>query len=354
MKIEKSRSAALDAVRIFAAFWVLGFHWLTCPGCFYGFKEVPNMDWVSPIFYNFFEWGFLGVDIFFILSGSLIAKSAMDNKWSNFTRQRFIRLSPAYFLIGLLSLFLYPIATNSTLTVGKIFSLSGLQFWVGGPPVIAVGWTLRVEIAFYFLVAIALFIYNRKRNFGSIELRNFLNIWLVLHILFISIGFEPLNKLFITGYAPYFILGATLSLVKTRSDFFANIFTISVSMALTLKFVFYRVDAYPLLQYKFVSTVLLVIFMSGIIIYSNQLVEGSRTNFIAKSIQTISLMTYPIYLIHLEVGLTFVYIYLTLGLLPQFAFLAALLTILVISYAVVRFYEPFCKKIFNKYVLSKN
>ena len=121
-------------------------------------------------------------------------------------------------------------------------------------------------------------------------------------------------------------------------------------MALTLKFVFHRVNAYPLLQHKFVSTVLLVFFMSGIIIYSNQLVERSRTNFIRKPIQTLSLMTYPIYLIHLEVGLTFVYIYSTLGLSPEFAFLTALLTILVISFAVVRFYEPFCKKFFSKYV----
>lgn len=350
MKIENSRSVALDIVRIFAAFWVLGFHWLTCPGCFYRFKEVPTMDWVSPIFYNFFQWGFLGVDIFFILSGSLIAKSAIENNWSNFTRQRFIRLFPAYFLVGMLSLFLYPIATNSTITLGKIFSLSGLQFWIGGPPVIAVGWTLRVEIAFYLLVAFALFVYNRKRNFGSIELRNFLNLWLFLHILFISLNFEPLNKLFIPGYAPYFILGATLSLVKTKRDFFSNIFTISVSMVLTLKFVFQRVDAYPLLSHKFISTVLLVFFMSGIIIYSNRLVASSPTNFFRKSIQTLSLMTYPIYLIHLEVGLALVYIYLTLGLPPQFSFLAALLTILVISFAVVRFYEPFCKKAFNKYV----
>ena len=90
--------------------------------------------------------------------------------------------------------------------------------------------------------------------------------------------------------------------------------------------------------------------MSGIIIYSNRLVASSPTNFFRKSIQTLSLMTYPIYLIHLEVGLTLVYIYLTLGLPPQFSFLAALLTILVISFAVVRFYEPFFKKTFNKYV----
>lgn len=352
MKIQKTRSVSLDLVRILAAFWVLGFHWITCPGCFYGFKSVPKMDWVSPIFHSVCEWGFLGVDIFFILSGSLIAKSAIDNDWFNFTRERFARLFPAYFLVGLLSLFLYPIATNSAINVEKIFSLSGLQFWIGGPAIIAVGWTLPIEISFYLLITIALFFYNRRKKFGSKELRDFLNIWLLMYILSIALNFQPLQNLFIPSYAPYFILGAALSLVKSAEDFLANIFTIFVSLVLTLKFVFHRVDAYPFLHHKFIMSVLLVACMSGIIIYSNRRVVSSPTNLIRQSIRTLSLMTYPIYLIHLEVGLTFVYLYLQIGITSKLSFLASAITILVISYLVVRFFEPFCKKIIFQYFVS--
>ena len=354
MNISKTRSVPLDIVRIFAAFWVLGFHWLTCSGCFYGLRTAPNMDWVPTMLYAPFEWGFLGVDIFFILSGSLIARSALNNEWFNFTRQRFLRLFPAYFLIGILSISLYPLATSSPLSVEKIFSLSGLQFWIGGPAIIAAGWTLPIEIAFYLLVTLSLYLYTKKKTFGTKELRDFLNIWLLLYVLSIWLNFEPLQKLVIPSYAPYFILGATLSLIKSKKDFFSNIFTFSISLVLTLKFVIQRVVTLPQLEHKFIMSFLLVVFMSGIIIYSNRPFTGSTESFSRKFITTLSRMTYPIYLIHLEVGLTFVYFYLTMGLPSQYAFLAALLTILAISYGVVQFFEPLFKRVFNKHFHSRD
>jgi peptidoglycan/LPS O-acetylase OafA/YrhL len=353
MKIERTRNISLDLVRIFAAFWVLGFHWFTCPGCFYELNIIPSMEWVPSIFHKVFQYGFLGVDVFFILSGSLIAKSAIDNEWFNFAKARFVRIFPSYFFIGILSLFLYPIATDAPITVDKIFSLSGVQFWMGGPAIIAVGWTLPIEIAFYLLVTLAILFFRKEKSFGTKELRIFLHTWCFLFILSIALDFQPLQILFISSYAPYFILGATLSLVKSKKDFFSNIFTILTSMVLTLKFVFDRIEAHPLLQHKFFVSLVLLFFMSGIIIFSNIRLSSPTRQF-GNFIKMLSLMTYPIYLIHLEVGLTFIYLFLILGLSSMFAFLAAFTAILVISFLIVKIVEPFIKKIIPQYFLDKS
>lgn len=53
----------------------------------------------------FFKGGFVGVDVFFVISGflitSIIKKEVEDNKFTfkNFYKKRILRLAPAYFLV---------------------------------------------------------------------------------------------------------------------------------------------------------------------------------------------------------------------------------------------------------------
>lgn len=346
------RSISLDLVRIGAALWVLCFHWFTCAGCFYGFKETPSVLFIPSFFTSIAQWGFLGVDIFFILSGCLIARSAIANRWWKFAGDRFIRLFPAYFFCGILSLFLYPLATNNSITVAKIFSLSGLQFWIGGPAILFSGWTLPVEISFYFLITCGIYLYSKKNGFGPKELRAFLSIWLFLYILANSIAFQPLQNLLTLMYAPFFILGASLSLVTSKRDLLRNSITISISLVLTLKNVLFRVEEHPSLPNKFAASILLVLFMCVMILYSQRPVRykiSSKNMFL---IQTLSRMTYPIYLLHLEVGLAFVYFFMKLGLSSPSAFGAGFLAITVISCFIVLIFEPISKKLLRNHVLT--
>ena len=352
LKLTNRRSVSLDIVRIGAALWVLSFHWFTCSGCFYGFKETPSVLFVPSFFTSIAQWGFLGVDIFFILSGCLIAKSAIANQWWKFAGDRFIRLFPAYFFCGVLSLFLYPLATNNSVTVAKIFSLSGLQFWIGGPAILFSGWTLPVEISFYFLITCGIYLYSKKNGFGPKELRAFLSIWLFLYILANTIALQPLQNLLTPMYAPFFILGASLSLVTSKRDLLQNSITISISLILTLKNVLYRIEEHPTLNHKFLSSLLLVLFMCAVILYSQRPVKYEISSSRMYLIQTLSRMTYPIYLLHLEVGLTFVYLFLKLGLGSPGAFGAGFLVITAISAFIVLIFEPISKKLLRKHVLT--
>jgi len=64
-------------------------------------------------------------------------------------------------------------------------------------------------------------------------------------------------------------------------------------------------------------------------------------------------MTYPIYLIYLEVGLTFIYLLLILVLSSMSIFPASFMTILIISYLIVKIIELFIIKNIPQYFLDK-
>jgi len=103
-------------------------------------------------FTSIFRAGYLGVTIFFVLSGYLIGlrcsqTSRLEWGWlSNYARNRFARIYPVYFAITIPSLIIYhasPLCwfTSLTLTGGFL-----------DPPLLAVapGWSLTVEECFYF------------------------------------------------------------------------------------------------------------------------------------------------------------------------------------------------------------
>lgn len=125
------------------------------------FAEVPHG-------LSFFGPGWLGVDLFFVLSGFLIGGILLRNKSSNsffstFYIRRICRIIPIYYLILTLTLivitneFLYfnawnrgtlPIATYFSFTQNIYMSYAGLQ----DTPWLLPTWTLAVEEQFYLIL----------------------------------------------------------------------------------------------------------------------------------------------------------------------------------------------------------
>jgi hypothetical protein len=89
------RAWPLDILRIFAALFVLVQHWSIV-----GLSEVFNSEIATTIF----SYGFLGVDVFFFISGIVITRSALNSTARKFTVARFARLAPAYLVILLISI----------------------------------------------------------------------------------------------------------------------------------------------------------------------------------------------------------------------------------------------------------
>jgi exopolysaccharide production protein ExoZ len=108
--------------------------------------------------HGLFITGLAGVDIFFVLSGVVIAKTAPGMTASQFVWRRLRRILPIYFAALLICLPLLVRASESG--VGWRAAVSTLLLWpatdVMTAPLLGVAWTLSFEMLFYLSVALVL------------------------------------------------------------------------------------------------------------------------------------------------------------------------------------------------------
>lgn len=143
--------ANLQALRALAAIAVVVFHVATMPG-----TAMP------------FSVGAAGVDIFFVLSGFIIAYSSSRDQ-RNFLPRRLIRILPAYwiatFIAVLFTLENMALADALDWLVQSLFYLPDAR---GRPVLIFVAWTLVYELAFYLLYWLALRLGARRAPWAAL------------------------------------------------------------------------------------------------------------------------------------------------------------------------------------------
>jgi peptidoglycan/LPS O-acetylase OafA/YrhL len=84
------RLAGLDLLRLLAALAVVLFHYAyTGPTRGSSSAAFPELAGIA-------KYGFLGVDLFFVISGLVIACSVDGRSWHAFARARFLRLYPGH------------------------------------------------------------------------------------------------------------------------------------------------------------------------------------------------------------------------------------------------------------------
>jgi peptidoglycan/LPS O-acetylase OafA/YrhL len=147
------RLSQLDGIRGFAVSSVLVCHLVPILGIGIG----KNM--VAKALYRLLIPGWLGVDVFFVLSGFLITGIILKERtqpdfWSNFYLRRGFRILPAFFAIFTLTLlaahFYLPVVHISTTYV--LMSTFFLANWAPDQfPFLLHIWSLAVEEQFYFL-----------------------------------------------------------------------------------------------------------------------------------------------------------------------------------------------------------
>lgn len=112
-----------------------------------------------------------GVDLFFVISGfvMVLTTAGQDVSPGGFLWRRFARVAPLYWLVTLfvftLALFAPAIFKGTQADVGELVkSLLFIPYLKGSgqvAPIVFVGWTLNLEMAFYALLAAALFASRR-------------------------------------------------------------------------------------------------------------------------------------------------------------------------------------------------
>jgi peptidoglycan/LPS O-acetylase OafA/YrhL len=202
---ERGHVAALDLLRLVAVLSVMLFH--------FGFNGPPGPTgavYVAlPGLSAFARYGYLGVQLFFVISGFVIAHSAENRGQLDFAIGRVARIYPA-FVVCMSATFLV------TLTFGAPAFATSWQQWaanliIGAPalhqPYIDnVYWTLLLELTFYAWICLLMQGGRLKQRIDAVVL-----IWLLLSLLNQQvIDSHVLRKIFLTDQSGFFAAGLLL------------------------------------------------------------------------------------------------------------------------------------------------
>ncbi|EAX7731359.1 acyltransferase [Salmonella enterica] len=141
---------SIQILRGIAALFVVCFHFRYAVNDIYAQKDIGN---------RLFEFGSFGVDLFFIISGFIMAMSARQNEnLSEFFIKRFFRIYPLYFVV----LTLYILLSFNEYSLSQIIKSyllvpidykSEMPYY--GYSIMAIAWTLTYEFWFYFIFGIS-------------------------------------------------------------------------------------------------------------------------------------------------------------------------------------------------------
>ena len=147
----------LDVVRFVAAVLVVAYHFAFWENVQYAFLHKPMFTLLEPYVCH----GYVEVDIFFVLSGVVIAYSVEHSTAVRFVKSRVLRLYPAVWICSTLTLF--------ALLLNHAPRQTSFHYWVNsivlspsGPWVDGSYWTLGIEMSFYALLFLLL-LANRIR-----------------------------------------------------------------------------------------------------------------------------------------------------------------------------------------------
>ncbi|MGX6601616.1 acyltransferase family protein [Micromonosporaceae bacterium Da 78-11] len=203
----RPRLEVLDGLRFVAALIVLMYHFTAVRenGIW---PNPPKVEFPQAHLVTFYGW--LGVNLFFLISGFVICMSSWGRSLGEFFTSRVARLFPAFWF-SVLATTALRFATsdyaepNTWLNV--LLNLTMLQEPYGGSSVSAVYWTLWEELRFYLLFAIVVW-----RGVTYRRVVYFCCIWTVASVGATAAGMGndtlgPGLDLIIPDYSPLFVAG---------------------------------------------------------------------------------------------------------------------------------------------------
>ncbi|MDT3251092.1 acyltransferase [Serratia sp. root2] len=286
------RLELLDYGRLFAALMVVLFHY-TFNGINNG--KVYTIDFI-PHLSEITKYGYLGVELFFMISGYVIFYSAKNRTAAKFASSRVTRLYPAYwFAVIFTSIFAYFLGGSmmSTNLSTVLVNLTMLQSLLGVENVDGVYWTLIFELKFYLLIFALLFIGLQK------YLEKIIVAWGVIITLSYFLGLE--SHVYLGGFYGYFVSGALFAILKERF----TLFRFAVLTALYVISTIYIVNRAELPgeatgtgNSAIVISIVITLFYLFFFLQNTKLSENLKL----KGSKLAGALTYPIYLIHAHFG----------------------------------------------------
>jgi peptidoglycan/LPS O-acetylase OafA/YrhL len=160
-----SRAPGLDLLRAVAIIWVMLYH-----------LDGPRLPAVLP---DFVQYGWMGVDLFFVLSGYLIGWQLLkpftcgqQPLWGQFLLRRAFRVLPAY--LAVLALYVTVSAVREREGIQPLwrfltFTLNLFPHWSDNTAY-SHAWSLCVEEHFYLFLSPVVWLLARKPGIGKVAL----------------------------------------------------------------------------------------------------------------------------------------------------------------------------------------
>ncbi|MFI9204950.1 acyltransferase family protein [Streptomyces sp. NPDC053048] len=202
-----SRLAALDGLRLLAALMVVAYHYLAFDS---GAWDGPARE-VFPVAHLPASYGWLGVQLFFLISGFVICMSCWGKSAGEFALARVARLYPAYWFAVLavaLVVRLWPVVSDAPALRNVAVNLTMLQDPLGVEPVDGVYWTLWVELRFYLLFALVV-----HRGLTYRRAVGFCVAWAFAAVIAEASGNGTLTQILMPHHCWYFIAGIAFYLM---------------------------------------------------------------------------------------------------------------------------------------------
>ncbi|MFC4064953.1 acyltransferase family protein [Actinoplanes subglobosus] len=299
-----NRIAVIDGLRLLAALAVAAFH--------LGGDLVVREAWearpatVFPTFYSFASWGWLGVELFFMISGFVICMSCWGRSPGQFFRSRVVRLFPAYWpavLITTAVVTFWPVVRNRLAWDQILVNLTMLNMPMGVPNVDRSYWTLWAEMRFYLLFGVVLvwrgLTLKRTVLFGYG--------WLVAAVITKASKEPLLNLIFQPTFAPFFVAGIAFFLIHKFGPDLYLWGLVALSWALGVHNIIGRVagiedDIKDKLDAR-IGMVLVTVFFILLAIIA----MGWTARIQWRWLTWAGVLTYPFYLLHQLVGISLIH-----------------------------------------------
>ena len=287
------RVVELDLLRFLAALAVVLYHFT------YHLRDSETAVDLFPSIGRVGMHGYLGVNLFFMISGFVILWTARDRTPSGFVLSRITRLYPEFWIGVLLSSIAFsfhPVTVGRTITAPQVLAnLTMVPAFLGQDYVDDVYWTLFVELKFYAL----LWGLSVTRQMKRVEV--WLFAWLIVTIACFTLPVpNALKSLALYPYGPLFIGGSLFYLIRAEGATPARFVGAAVCGLVAMTQVTLQMSNF--VQPQDVSTatqwesrILIFLFFATFAVIA---LRRSAAVPFAAAIAFLGALTYPLYLVH--------------------------------------------------------
>jgi peptidoglycan/LPS O-acetylase OafA/YrhL len=349
-----------DILRLIAAILVVFHHYLYSGIVDHykgGIGEIFAGNFMFPDLIPYSWWGWIGVYIFFVISGFVIAMSAQGKSATDFAIGRFVRIYPALFVFATLA-FVVLAAVSSVSGTDLLWAwLRALTLVPRGPWIDGAIWTLTIEVLFYALIFM-LIVANKQQLISACT-----NAYLMLAAVFwlavfaeryagyhiVGLSFSQIAssypaKFFLLTTGSFFALGIHLYEAYLKGYNVRRLFSIGASIAISVAALHAFAISSPAVtqfgQSPFVPVIAWLVAVAACLVAIPIERRHTPAKVYRQFGRRLGLITYPLYLINQITGAFLVYTLFKMGLPPFAAVIGGVGLILVISWLFAEFVEP--------------